>query len=140
MEAWRGKAGHGARMEGELGEEGERIVERKTTRRFGSGGGARVAAAWGRRHREDGSAVRRGSGGDGDGGGNNNNYVLVAGARSGNGRGDTEACSGGENGWTPSPAFREQQLEREETPFFFQMMARVRGGGVPSPLIEPKMG
>ena len=136
MEAWRGKAGHGARMEGELGEEGERIVERKTTLRFGSGGVARVAAAWGRRHREDGSAVRRGSGGDG--GGNDNNYVLVAGARSGNGRGDTEACGGGENGWTPSPAFREQQLEREETPFFFQMMARVRGGGSLPLLYSPK--
>ena len=53
------------------------------------------------------------------------------------------ACDGGGNGgWTPSPASREQPLEREETPFFSQMTARVcvGGGGVPSPLIEPKIG
>ena len=59
----------------------------------------------------------------------------MAGARSGS----TEACSGGDGGWTPSPAFLEQSLEREITPLFLQMMARVRGG-FPSPLIEPKMG
>ena len=41
--------------------------------------------------------------------------------------------------WTPSPAFLEQPLEREITPFFLQMTARVCGG-VPSPLIEPIMG
>ena len=55
----------------------------------------------------------------------------MAGARSGGGRrggGDTEACSGG-SGWTPSPAFLEQPLEREITPFFLQMTARVCGGG-----------
>ena len=66
-------------------------------------------------------------------------------ARDGGGGGDdggTEACgSGGGNdgGWTPSPAFLEQPLERESTPFFLQMTARVCGG-VPSPLIEPIMG
>ena len=64
----------------------------------------------------------------------------MAGARSGGGRrggGNTEACSDG--GWTPSPAFLEQPLEREITPFFLQMTARVCGR-VPSPLIEPIMG
>ena len=67
----------------------------------------------------------------------------MAGARSGGGRrggGGTEACGGGGDGcWTPSPAFLEQPLEREITPFFLQMTARVCGG-VPSPLIEPIMG
>ena len=45
-----------------------------------------------------------------------------------------EACgSGGGNdsGWTPSPAFLEQPLERESTPFFLQMTARVCGGSLP---------
>ena len=45
----------------------------------------------------------------------------MAGARSGGG-GGTEACGGsgggGGDGWTPSPAFLEQPLEREITPFF----------------------
>ena len=65
----------------------------------------------------------------------------MAGARSGGSRhggGGTEGCgggSGGGGGWTPSPAFLEQPLEREITPFFLQMTARVCGGGVPSPLI-----
>ena len=68
----------------------------------------------------------------------------MAGARSGDGRrGSTEACGGGggsgDGGWTPSPAFLEQPLEREITPFFLQMTARVCGG-VPSRLIEPIMG
>ena len=63
----------------------------------------------------------------------------MAGARSGGGRhggcgGGTEACGGG---WTPSPAFLEQPLEREITPFFLQMTARVcgwgGGGGGPFP-------
>ena len=44
----------------------------------------------------------------------------------GSGGGGTEACGGG---WTPSPAFLEQPLEREITPFFLQMTARVCGGG-----------
>ena len=67
----------------------------------------------------------------------------MAGARSGAGHcGGTEACGGGggdDGGWTPSLAFLEQPLERESTPFFLQMTARVCGG-VPSPLIEPIMG
>ena len=68
----------------------------------------------------------------------------MAGARSGSGRrggggSGTEACGGGGGGWTPSPAFLEQPLEREITPFFLQMTARVCGGA-PSPLIEPIMG
>ena len=65
----------------------------------------------------------------------------MAGSRSGcshRGSGGTEACGGG-GGWTPSSAFLEQPLEREITPFFLQMTARVCGG-VPSPLIEPIMG
>ena len=69
-----------------------------------------MAAAWGRRRHDD----------DGD--------EPVAGAR-----------SGGGGGWTRSPAFLEQPFEREITPFFLQMAARVCGG-VPSPLIEPIMG
>ena len=68
----------------------------------------------------------------------------MAGARSDGGcrsGGGTEACGGGggNGGWTPSPAFLEQPLEREFTPFFLQMTARVCEG-VPSPLIEPIMG
>ena len=58
--------------------------------------------------------------------------------RSGGGGGGTEACGGG-GGWTPSPAFLEQPLERENTHYFLQMTARICGG-VPSPLIEPIMG
>ena len=38
-----------------------------------------------------------------------------------------------------SPTFREQPVEREKTSFFYQMTARVCGG-VPSPLLEPKIG
>ena len=60
------------------------------------------------------------------------------GCRSGDGSG-TEACGGGGGGWTPSRVVLEQPLEREITPFFLQMTARVCGG-VPSPLIEPIMG
>ena len=70
----------------------------------------------------------------------------MVGARSGGGRhggggGGTEVCGGGGGGggWTPSPAFLEQPLEREITPFFLQMTTRVCGR-VPSPLIEPIMG
>ena len=66
----------------------------------------------------------------------------MAGARSGGGRrggGGTEVCGGGGGGWTPSPAFLEQPLERENTLYFLQMTARVCGG-VPFPLIEPIMG
>ena len=60
----------------------------------------------------------------------------MAGARSGGGR----RGGGGGGGWTPSPAFLEQPLEREISPFFLQMTARVCGGGFPSHLIEPIMG
>ena len=60
--------------------------------------------------------------------------------RSGGSNG-TEACGGGggNGGWTPSLVFLEQPLERESTPFFLQIIARVCGG-VPSPLIEPIIG
>ena len=61
----------------------------------------------------------------------------MAGARSGGGRRGSGGC--GDDGWTPSPAFLEQPLEREITPFFLQMTARVCGG-VPSPLIDPIIG
>ena len=63
----------------------------------------------------------------------------MATTRSGGGRrsGGTEVCVGS-GGWTPSSAFREQPLEREITPFFFQMTDMVCGR-VPSPLIEPIM-
>ena len=37
---------------------------------------------------------------------------------------------GGSGGWTPSPAFLEQPLEKEITPFFLQMTARVCGGSL----------
>ena len=50
----------------------------------------------------------------------------MAGARSGGGR---RGGGGGGSGWTPSPAFLEQPLEREITPFFLQMTPRVWGGG-----------
>ena len=72
-----------------------------------------AAAARGRRHRDDGGEE------------------PVAGARSGGGRrgGGTEACGG--DGWTPSSAFLEQPLEREITPFFIQITARVCGGSLP---------
>ena len=56
--------------------------------------------------------------------------------------GGTTSCGsggGGGGGWSSSPIFLEQPLEREFTPFFLQMTARVCGG-VPSPLIEPLVG
>ena len=56
--------------------------------------------------------------------------------------GGTQSCSdgSGDDNLTPSSTFLEQSLERQFTPFFLQMTARVCGGGIPSPLIEPKMG
>ena len=138
------------------GEAGKRMEQGCAWRGWWRGGpeAAAAAVAWGRRCREEGSVVRRvgggyggggmmACGGDGDGGGGGGNGdVFVVGARNGGGSGsddgnDTDACGGG--GWTPSPAFREQPLKREETSFFFsQMTARVCEG-IPSPLIEPKM-
>ena len=57
--------------------------------------------------------------------------------------GDTWSCGGGGGGggggWSLSLIFLEQPLERENTPFFLQMTARVCGW-VPSHLIEPIMG
>ena len=53
------------------------------------------------------------------------------------------SCSdGGCGGRSPSSIFLEQPLERDFTPFFLPMTARVCGGGerIPTPLIEPKMG
>ena len=65
-------------------------------------------------------------------------------ARRGGGRGGgTAVCGGGSGGgggdWSSSLIFLEQPLERDFTPIFLQMTARVCGG-VPSPLIEPIMG
>ena len=62
----------------------------------------------------------------------------------GGGRGcKTWSCSGGNGGGgggrSPSLIFLEQSLERDFTPLFLQITAKVCGG-VPSPLIEPKMG
>ena len=59
----------------------------------------------------------------------------VIGARSGSGLsggrgGGMKACSGGDGGWSPSLIFLEQPLEREFTPFFLQMTARVCGGSI----------
>ena len=54
-------------------------------------------------------------------------------------RGGGNSGGGDNGGWTPSSTFLEQSLEREFTPFFLQMTARVCGA-VPSSLIEPKMG
>ena len=110
-----------------------------------------AATAWGRRHREGGSAVWRHSGGSygcgcmlacGSGG---NGNVLVVREKSGGGSGSSGNGAmdayddGGSNGdWTPSSTFHEQPLKREETPLFSQMAARVCRE-VPSPLLEPKM-
>ena len=55
--------------------------------------------------------------------------VSVAGARSGDGR--RGSGGGGDGGWTPSPAFLEQPLEREITLFFLQMTAKVCEGSLP---------
>ena len=64
----------------------------------------------------------------------------VIGARRGGGLGGGRGGGGGGGGgWSSSPIFLEQPLERELTPFFRQMTARVCGG-VTSPLIEPIMG
>ena len=87
----------------------------------GGGGGLRTAAS--QRWRRRSVAVARSGGG----------------RRGGGGGGGTEVCGGGDGGWTPSLGFLEQPLERESTPFFLQMTARVCGG-VPSSLIETIMG
>ena len=61
--------------------------------------------------------------------------VSLVGARGGGG---TRLCCGGRS---PSSIFLEQPLQREFTPFFLQMMARVcEGGGVGSfpLLLSPK--
>ena len=106
------------------------VGQRWRRRKGGSGGGSRAAAAtqgWRRRKGGGGNngILVAGARSDGGRGGGGNNDILVAGARSGGGRGG----GGGDGGWTPSPDFREQPLEMEETPFFSQMTARVCGGG-----------
>ena len=66
------------------------------------------------------AGARSGGGLHGSGGG---------GTKACGGGGGTKACGGGNGGWTLSPAFLEQPLERDNTPFFLQMTARVCGGG-----------
>ena len=137
---WRGECeagngrfyGRGMKGRGDLWRVGGTAIQRRRRRRLGDGGVAKgiVGGSY------DGSDTIV----CGGGGGNNGN-VLMAGARSGSGRGGggsgTKACSGGggsDDSWTPSLAFHEQPLEKEETLFFSQMTARVCGGG-PLPLL-----
>ena len=65
-----------------------------------------------------------GDGSDGGGGGNGDVLMVGAWSSGGSGGSSTDAC-----GWTSSPTFFEQPLEREELLFFSQMTARVCGGG-----------
>ena len=85
--------------------------------------------------REGGTAIRRQRRQLGDGG---VRRKLVIKARGGDGLGGRHGggtwwCGGngsGEGGgWSPSLIFLEQPLERENTPIFLQMTARVCGGG-----------
>ena len=91
-----------------------------------------------------GGTIACGGGSDGGGSGGNGDALVVM-ARSVDGSGssgsnDMDGCSSGDDGgWTTSFTLLEQPLEREETPFFSQIMARVCGGA-PSPHVEPKMG
>ena len=79
----------------------------------------------------------KGDGGGSGGGWSNNGKVIGIGASGGGGIGSGR---GGGGGRSLSAIFREQPLQREFTPFFLQITARVCGrGGVPSPLIELKM-
>ena len=101
---WRDSGGYG--RDGSGSARAVSAVQGRCRRRKGGAGGARAAPAAQGRRRHDG--------------------ILVAGARSGGGcggRGGTKACGGGgggNGGWTPSPAFHEQPLEMEETPFFLK--------------------
>ena len=112
------------------------IQRRRRWRRLGDGDVAKGSVAW---RGGDGTAAS-GDGSDGGGGGNGDVLMVGAWSSGGSGGNGTDACGGGDDGgWTSSPTFFEQPLEREELLFFSQMMARVCGG-VPFPLIEPKMG
>ena len=100
--------------------------------------GMAAAAQWWRQH--DGILVAGARSGGGHRGGGGGTEACDGGSTEACDGGGTEACDdGGGGGWTPSLALLEQPLERENTPFFLQMTARVCGG-VPSPLIEPIMG
>ena len=125
-------------------------------------GGGRGGARGRCRARSGHSGSASGHGGSGMGNVGNNSdvgdsrggdlcgYVGVIEARGGGSSDDrcrciTGACGGGGNGGdggggSPSSIFLEQSLKREFTPFFLQMTERVSGGGIPSPLIEPKVG
>ena len=95
-----------------FGEEDDRRKVERVQWRWRRCWTAAAAAEQGRRRRLEGG-----------GGWSSSRGISVAGARSGGDRrggGGTEACGGdGGGGWTPSPAFREQPLEMEETPFLF---------------------
>ena len=82
-------------------------TERRLGRRVEREAGGEMAAG-----RDGGGGTLACSGGNGD--------VLVVGPSSGGG---TDACSSeggsGDGGWTPSPTFREQPLEREKIHFHF---------------------
>ena len=98
-----------------------------------------AAAALGRRWQQ-----LEGGGGVWNNGDDTSGMKARGGDGFGGGRGgSTRSCCGGDGGrggcWSPSLIFLEQPLEREFTLFFLQMTTRVCGG-VPSPLIEPKMG
>ena len=69
--------------------------------------------------------------GSGGGGWSNNDGVSEIRARGGGSSGGDGR--GGDR--SLSPILCEQPLEREFTHFFLKMIARVCGGGVPSPLI-----
>ena len=110
------------------------------------GGAAVLKRRWWRckgdqRHGAMATALQRGSAAWRDGGGGNGDVVMV-GVRSGGGSSGTDACGcgGGDRGWTPSPTFREQPLEMDETPLFSQMTASVCGGGGPFPSYRAQNG
>ena len=111
--------------EGELGVMGQEGAgeEIREGEREGIGEGA------GRGDRESGDGGKGACGGGGFGGG-----ICVIGARGGGGiGGGTWSCGGVDGGRgscrSPSSIFLEKPLEREFTPFFLQMTARVWGGG-----------
>ena len=109
-------------------------------RRWRRGGlkAAAAAAAWRTAtsavYNGEDPVVRARSGGSCRGGG-----TVACGGGGGSGGVGGGGC-GDDGGWTPSPAFREQPLKMEETPFFSQMTARVCGGGPFPSYIAPPNG
>ena len=106
---------------------GEEILER--------GGGSTAILRQQRRRRPVAATAAAACGGGGGLGTVESRGYHVIGARSGSGLGGgrgggMKACSGRDGGWSPSLIFLEQPLEREFTPFFLQMTARVCGGSI----------